>query len=293
MKSILICAILFSQVLFAADEGIFMVVKGKVKIVNSASSADAKVGSKIYEGDTVVTETDSRAKIVMSDRNIINVSPNTRLKIEKYSSNPKDKNVRLNLIEGKVRNNVEQKYNSTSSKFEVRTATAVAGVRGTQFITSYNAGTRVTEVITLKGQVSFQSLNAQNEAPAGEPVVVGKGEKSEAKEGGAVSAPVQVPTQEIRQIDSETNVKKESPKNESAPAGGTAGTQPAGDKQGGDKKDGGDKGSDQTGKERGTLPTAGTNPLKDLNRDNNQVIDGANTRKFDKSKVRIITQPGN
>lgn len=265
MKTFLCIMLFFNPLmLLAAEHGVFMVVKGSVKIEGSGAPTEAKVGSKIHEGETVITGPDSRAKIVMTDRNIINISPNTQLKIEKYSNTSKDKNVRLTLVEGKVRNNVEQKYDNKNSKFEVRTATAVAGVRGTQFITSYNSSTRVTEVITLKGQVSFASLTAAaSSSAASNEVVVGRGEKSEVQEGSGASAPAKVPVQEIRQIETDTNVKKDSAKSEV-------------------KTD--------TPVVAGPSPTT-TAPLKDLTRDNNQLIDGATNRKFDKSKIRIITQP--
>ncbi|MEQ1724275.1 MAG: hypothetical protein ABL930_13980, partial [Pseudobdellovibrio sp.] len=85
MKTILVTFFLFSQMAFATD-GVFMVVKGKVKVENAKASIEAKVGTKVQEGDTIITEKDSRAKIVMSDRNIINVSPSTTFKLDKYSN---------------------------------------------------------------------------------------------------------------------------------------------------------------------------------------------------------------
>lgn len=274
MRSGLIFGLFFSvaQIVYAADYGVFMVVKGKVKIQNATSAADAKVGSKIYEGDTVSIEAESRAKIVMSDRNIINVSPNTKLKIDKYSSNPKDKNVKLNLIEGKVRNNVEQKYDGKNSKFEVRTATAVAGVRGTQFITSFNSTTRVTEVVTLKGQVSFQSLNPNDASSSADPIVINKGEKSETQESGGTSAPTKVPETEIRQIESDTNVKKDRP--EGSSAGGTAST----------------TAPSETRSQPSGASSGSKSGLDSLNNQKNPVLDGATTRKYEKSKVKIIPE---
>lgn len=265
MKTILVI-MLFAQCVFAID-GTFMVVKGKVRVENSKGSLPAKVGTKVQEGDTVVTEKDSRAKIAMEDRNIINVSPDTTFKIAKYSNTKTDKNVQLNLIEGKIRNNVEEKYDNKNSKFEVRTATAVAGVRGTQFITSFNKETKVTEVITLKGQVAFQSI-ATGDKPAAEPVVVNKGEKSQAQDGGSAAPPVKLPEKEVKQVESETTVK--------AKQDDSKGAQPSPGQQAG-------RGTDKQ-------PPPATSPLVDLNQ-NNQVKDDAATRKFEKSKVKIITQP--
>ena len=182
---ILVVLLFCSQMVNAAEYGIFLVVKGKVSIQGASGAVtEAKLNSTIQVGETVITGADSRAKIVMSDqRNIINVAPSTKLKFEKYSNTKDDKNVKLKLIEGKVRSKVGEKYDNRSSKFEIRTATAVAGVRGTDFITSYDPETKTTEVITFRGEVTFTSLAAgDSDVATGETVVVTKGEKSQAKE---------------------------------------------------------------------------------------------------------------
>ncbi len=273
MKFLVLIIILCSELAFAAD-GVFMVVKGKVRVENQKNILEARVGTKVQEGDTIVTEKDSRAKIVMSDRNIINVSPETKFKIAKYTNSQEDKNVQLNLIEGKIRNNVEEKYDNKNSKFEVRTATAVAGVRGTQFITSYDKLTKITEVVTLKGQVSLKTLLVNGKANE-EAVVINKGEKSQAQEGKETPPAVKLPEKEIEKLDMDTNVKgkkSDNPALGGAPAPGLPPSKGAPD----DKQP----------------PPAG-DQLGDLNRGNGQIKNGAATRKFDRSKVRIITQPSN
>jgi dihydroxyacetone kinase DhaKLM complex PTS-EIIA-like component DhaM len=247
----------------AKDFGLFMVVKGKVRIENSQGTNEAKVGSKIHVGDTVVTEQDSRAKIVMSDRNIINVSPSTKLKIEVYSQSGANKNVSLSLIEGRVRNNVEQKYNNEDSKFEVRTATAVAGVRGTQFVTSYDPKSRVTEVVTIKGEVMLQRLTA---AGLGDVVSVKRGQRSQA-DAENVAPPTAVPEAEIKKMDSDTSVKGKEPE-PGTDGGKSAGTPPP-----------------------LIPPLEKKAPLQDLINTNDQVKKGPVERKYDKSKVKVITQP--
>lgn len=264
MRAVFFVFFFFLTVLSQAQEyGLFMVVKGKVRIENAKGASEAKVGSKILVGDTVVTEKDSRAKIVMSDRNIINISPSTKLKIESYSQSGKTKNVSLSLIEGRVRNNVEQKYNNEDSKFEVRTATAVAGVRGTQFVTSYDPQRRVTEVITIKGEVLLQRLGAGGPTDA---VSIKRGQRSQA-DAENLAPPTQVPDAEIKQMDSDTNVREKEPA-PSADAGKGTGPQPI-----------------------TAPPLERKAPLDELNNTNDQVKKGPVERKYDKSKVKVITQP--
>ncbi len=213
MKKIFItlCLLVVAFPVFAAQSfGVLMVVKGNVKIFKKDdTSTDARISSKVFPEDTVVTGKDSRAKIVMSDRNIINVLPETKLRIDQYINNEKEKNVRLSLIQGKVRNNVEQKYDSEKNRFEVKTPTAVAGVRGTQFITSFDRITNKTEIVTLKGEVAFQGLDASSNKLT-EPVVVKKGETSQNQEAGAAPAtPTRIDPIELKKIENESVVRKE------------------------------------------------------------------------------------
>ena len=225
MKKIFItsCLLVIAFPVFAAPSfGVLMVVKGSVKIFKKDdTSTDARISSKVFPEDTVVTGKESRAKIVMSDRNIINVLPETKLRIDQYINNEKEKNVRLSLIQGKVRNNVEQKYDNEKNRFEVKTATAVAGVRGTQFITSFDKTTNKTEIITLKGEVAFQGLDATSNKLT-EPVLVKKGETSQNQEAGAPPAtPTRIDPIELKKIESESVVRKE-PAAGLAPTAGTA-----------------------------------------------------------------------
>lgn len=208
MASVGLGAVFFQTNAFAAGEmyGVFMVSKGSVKIESAKKGAsDAKVGAKIYEGDTVVTGADSRAKIVMSDRNVINVNPDTKLQIAKYENDAASgkKNVEMNLLQGKVRNNVEQTYDGEKSKFLIKTPTAVAGVRGTQFLAGFNPVTQMTSIVTFKGAVSLASISPSGQI-IGTPVLVKKGETTNAAGGAAPEAPKLMPKEEAKKLDQET-----------------------------------------------------------------------------------------
>ena len=186
--------------------GLFMVVKGDIKVKNLKNeTAAVKVGSKIMPGETVMSGADSRAKIVMSDRNVFNVSPSTQFQITGYENDAKtgNKNVELNLIDGKVRSNVEQKYDGDKSKFQIKTPTAVAGVRGTQFVVSFDSASKISQVVTLRGAVSFASISPTGQI--GTPVVVNKGESTSLNSGSTNPEPPKVmPKEELKQIDSES-----------------------------------------------------------------------------------------
>lgn len=185
--------------------GVMMVVKGSVKVQNaSKQSTDAKVGSKVAEGDTIITGADSRAKVVMSDRNVINVNPDTQVTIAKYENDAASgkKNVEMNLLQGKVRNNVEQTYDGEKNKFLIKTPTAVAGVRGTQFLAGFNPATRMTSIVTFKGAVSLASMGPGG--TVGAPVIIKKGQMTTASPNAAPEPPKALPKEEMKQIDGDS-----------------------------------------------------------------------------------------
>lgn len=203
--------LIISSVSLSAEStsyGLLMIVKGQVTVSNvNAQNLALKVGSKVFPEDTIITGKDSRAKIVMSDRNIINVMPDSKLRIDKYISTAKEKNVSINLLQGKIRNNVEVKYDGAKDKFEVRTPTAIAGVRGTQFVTKYDAKTSTTEIATLHGKVQFQGFDpATNKLT--EPVIVRRGEKSDSVGSQPPAPPIKMSPAESKQLQQETAVSK-------------------------------------------------------------------------------------
>jgi len=197
----LICTKGYSQ----AATGIMMVVKGDVKVTDTTGKTEsAKIGKKVTEGDTITAGPDSRAKIVMSDKNVLNISPDTQVKIQKYTGAQNGKQeVELNVAYGKIRADVEKnKYDGEKNKFNVRTPSAVAGVRGTDFITSFNKGTKVTEVITFHGTVAV-GQPAANGAIAN-PVYVNQGQKTEVPVGAPPQPPVSVPANDLKNMNSQS-----------------------------------------------------------------------------------------
>jgi hypothetical protein len=159
-----ILGLLFAFNVSAAQFGTFIVVKGKVYIENlKGQRVEAKTKSIVHPGETIVSEANSSAKIVLSDRNVINVLPNSKLKIEKYTNDPSDKNVEIRIIEGHSRFDVNEKYDGKSSKFEVKTSVAVVGVRGTQFVVGHNEATNTTEVTTISGEVQVNKIGTMTD----------------------------------------------------------------------------------------------------------------------------------
>ncbi len=196
-----------------ASCGEVMVSKGDVKIEagKDKTVVPAPVGTKLCQGDTVIAGAQSRAKVKMEDGNELNISPDSRILLETYEYKAADnkKKVMLNVLYGKVRAapREENMYNDKSkdgqaNTFQVKTKSAVAGVRGTDFLTSYDRTTTKTEVVTFRGKVDVGTPGANG--AINNPVSVPAGQKTEALPGIPPAPPKPVPPSEMREMNMQT-----------------------------------------------------------------------------------------
>jgi hypothetical protein len=136
-------------------------VAGTAKIVRASGPVEhPSEHMHIYNGDQVETKANGKVKIRLRDSSDMIVAANSIVKIESVRVDEKagTRNVMLNLLTGKVRNRVQKKYEGGNS-FEIKTRTAVAGVRGTDFVASYEPGEKewVSEIRTFNGMVHLEA----------------------------------------------------------------------------------------------------------------------------------------
>ena len=213
LASILFFALMTVSARASAACGEVAVSKGDVKIevAKDKKVSAAPQGTKVCAGDTIISGPQSRAKVKMEDGNELNISPDSRILIETYEYKPSDnkKKVMLNVLYGKVRaaTREENMYNDKdksgqANTFQVRTKSAVAGVRGTDFLTSFDRMSSKSEVLTFKGTVEVGQPG-----PGGQmmnPVKVQAGQKTEALPGAPPEPPRPVPPKEMEQQSRET-----------------------------------------------------------------------------------------
>lgn len=193
----------------ATVHGVLKVVKGDVSIIGKdGKTAKAKLGGKVYPLDKIKTGANSRAKIVMIDNNEINISPDSMIEIKSYEFKPEDgkKNVVLDVMYGKLRAKVNQKYDGEENKFQVKTKSAVAGVRGTDFITGYDRKDNSTKIVTFEGKVQFGLPGANGKIENA--VMVGVGQTTSVVGSAPPPPPVEVPKSELANYDKSSDAEK-------------------------------------------------------------------------------------
>lgn len=218
--------------------GVMMVVKGDIKVTSGkdGKTEGAKVGRKVFAGDSIMAGPDSRAKVVMSDRNILNVSPDSKIVIEKYATDAKgeSKNVEIKVEYGKVRAQIEQKYDGDKSKFNIKTPTAVAGVRGTDFITGFNRQTRQTSVVTFSGMVAVGNMGPNGQIQNA--VFVRPGQTTNVGAGATPEPPKAMPKEDLNQMNQDSaGTTPPGPTNAQAPAANQNAPAPTSSENNGDR----------------------------------------------------------
>jgi hypothetical protein len=253
--------------------GTLEIVKGDVKVMlaKDKTLVKATVGMKVLPMDQVITAADSRAKVRMSDSNILNISPNSKLVIETYqtSATGEAKKVELKVPFGKIRATVNEKYDGKSSSFNVKTPTAVAGVRGTDFMVQFDAKTNLSQIVTFTGQVEV-GTKIDATGMIQNAVKVNPGQMTQMAAGEAPAAPVKISAGDLASLSKETQAdasasgkdkKVDAPANEPGQKRGTASQEPESDKKEGAAPSGGKNGEGGNGRPDGAKggPNSGPN----------------------------------
>lgn len=142
--------------------GMVSLAEGKADVVSGGAAGEALPGMELFEGDAVVTGEGGKVKILFRDDSLVTVGADARLEISAYAVDPSKKLRKsvLTLAKGKVLNLVSRVFSNPDSKFEVKTHTAVAGVRGTRFVVETGAKDRIA---TLEGSVSVRKADGKDE----------------------------------------------------------------------------------------------------------------------------------
>jgi hypothetical protein len=96
-------------------------------------------------------------RLVFRDDSVLVLGDATTVVVNEQVFDPAASQSVFGLLGGKLRSVVSHYYGAAGAKYEVQTSTAVAGVRGTEFLMTYDPVTGATEVVGINGIVTVHS----------------------------------------------------------------------------------------------------------------------------------------
>jgi len=208
----ILCAALFlgHSFLLAQEKAVGKVVamEGRASITRQGKNIPAALLAEIYPADTVVTARGSKLKILFIDDSILALGGRSKIIIEKFLYQGKEKKgeASFNLTLGKARA-LLGKAHLKDSLYEIKTPTAIAGVRGTHFIV-WVVSARLTQILVLSGEVEVRDI-----AGIGKQVLK-ENFASRVTSGEAPGSAYTPEPEEVNRLQDETTVSSEIPEEE-------------------------------------------------------------------------------
>ncbi len=137
-RIILLTLLLFSSEGFSSAEriGLVKTLEPSATIVRKGVEISLKVGSEIYEGDTILTDSDGTIGITFSDGSMLTAGSSSKVIIDNYLFNLTEKKLTFlsQVLKGSVTfmSGAINKLAPGSVRF--KTPTATLGLRGTKVI---------------------------------------------------------------------------------------------------------------------------------------------------------------
>jgi hypothetical protein len=117
-------------VTFAGEAGLVARVNGAPTVEHAGKSAALRRGSNVFTGDVIETDANSKVKILLNDDSVLAIGPKSRVAVSDFVLDSSARHARLQVLAGRFKIAIA-KFFGAHTDYEIRTPTAVAGVRGT------------------------------------------------------------------------------------------------------------------------------------------------------------------
>lgn len=179
MKFLLLALLLFSPAARAAqgETGCVYDLKGDAMVLKhgQAEWQQAKKGQPIAEGDALKTNAGTWCEVIFKDGTYIKMEENSEAAVETLKASAEERNFSFSFVRGKALWMAAKIKGKMTSKFAVRTTSAVCAVRGTDFTIMVSTEGKTT-IGLFEGKVAVSSGTAEKELLAGGEASASNGE---------------------------------------------------------------------------------------------------------------------
>lgn len=222
----MVLILLFKCELFASEAiGKIILVKGECSVERPGKALEAvKVDMEVFQKDKFFTKADSNLRISLNDGSVLSLGPNAELSMESFEFNPQEKKRKatLGVTIGKLRTVVNELHDFKEKDFNVKTPTAIVGVRGTVFIVWVQSPV-LTQVFCIDKSVFVANVMDPTKA-----VILDRMQSTDVKEKAPPAPPKPVTFEELQQVGKEVDIPAptEKTKDEKAPEKGPSTEEP-------------------------------------------------------------------
>lgn len=134
--------------------GIVTRIQGYPEVTRQKGTYILANQSRIYPDDSLRTDKDSRLLITMNDQTTFALGPNSDLVLHRYDYNENlaAPVAQMSFTRGALRTRTARIMNARQPRFEIRTPSAVIGVRGTDFWSGFLFGDNDLDVAMVSGK---------------------------------------------------------------------------------------------------------------------------------------------
>jgi hypothetical protein len=159
-------------------------------------------GDQIMLGDRVRTAAASKIKILFRDESVMTLAASSEMTVDQQVAAAAPVS-RFSLLVGAVRAIVTEAYGTSGASFELETPTAIAGVRGTGFIASYDPAASETVVV---GLFDTTVVRAREDKRGARAVNVVAGQATSVRRGSFPTVPAPMADERFRNLTEGTNL---------------------------------------------------------------------------------------
>lgn len=137
----------------AADTAVVAGINGTPTLYRDSKPQALHPGEPVRIGDVVSTDRESKVKLLLADDSVLSIGPGTQIAIDELTLGPEQRRGRLSVLVGRFKLAIAA-WLTGPSDYEVRTPTAVAGVRGTVLW----GDTQLDAICSLQGTVEVRTV---------------------------------------------------------------------------------------------------------------------------------------
>jgi len=138
----------------AAGPAVVAQINGAPVVTRAGQSTPLQVGGALMIGDVVGTDERSKVRIVFADDSVLAIGPKTQIALDEFVLESTTRKSRLRVLAGRFKIAIA-KFIAGSTDYEIRTPTAVAGVRGTILW----GDTDLDAICALDGTIEVRTLS--------------------------------------------------------------------------------------------------------------------------------------